>query len=88
MATVLGLYNGALRLIKERRLSTVSDAVPSRYLLDDVYAGAKAYVLEQGQWAFASRSASVVGSASSNRGYSYRFTKPDDFVRLISISGS
>lgn len=86
--TAIALYNGALRLIKERRLSTISDAVPSRYLLDDVYAGAKAYVLEQGQWAFASRSTSIAGSASSNRGYSYRFTKPTDFVRLISISGS
>lgn len=88
MATQLGLYQGALRLLKHRRIASTSDAVPERYLLDDVYAGAKAFLLEQAQWSFASRSTSVSGSASSNRGFSYRFTKPSDFVRLISISAS
>lgn len=88
MATQLSLYNGALRLIKGRRLATTSDDDPSRYLLDDVYAGALAHCFELGQWAFASKSASVAGAASSNRGFSYRFTKPSDFVRLISISAS
>ena len=84
----LDVYNAALRLLKQGRLATLTDNVPARYLLDDVYAGALAYMLEQGQWAFASKSATVAGSASSNRGYTYRHTKPADFVRLISVSNS
>ncbi len=89
MATQTDLYNGAARLLKERRFADITtDDVPLRYELDNVYADALAFMLEQGQWNFASRSASVAGSVSSNRGFSYRFTKPSDFVRLISISAS
>lgn len=88
MATVLGLYNGALRILKEGRLSDTTDDVPARYLLDDAIDGAKADTLEKGQWNFAKRSTSVSGSASATMGYSYRFTKPTDCVRLISISSS
>jgi len=88
MATQFDLYNGALRLLQHRRLAAVTDTNPERYHLDDAYTGAKAYMLEQGQWAFASVSTSISGTASSNRGFSYRFTKPADFVRLISISAS
>lgn len=86
--TQFALYNGALRLLKERRLATTTDSNPARYMLDDVFSGAKAYVLEQGQWSFVSVSTSVSGTASANRGFAYRFTKPQDFVRLISISAS
>ena len=87
-ATQLGLYGGALRLLKHSRLATTLDTTPARYNLDDVYTGAKAFCLEQGQWSFASVSTSIAGSASSNRGFSYRFAKPTDFVRLIAISAS
>lgn len=88
MATQLDLYNGALRLMKHRRLSSVVDTDPSRYLLDDAYGSAKAHCLELAQWSFASVSTSIAGTVSSNRGFSYRFTKPADFVRLISISAT
>lgn len=88
MTDKLSLYNGALRLIKDRRLATLTDDLPSRYLLDDVYDDALAHMLELGQWAFASTSASIAGTVSANRGYSYRFTKPSGYVRLISISAS
>lgn len=88
MATVLSIYNASLRMLREGRLSATSDDIPARYLLDDAIDDAKASVLERGQWNFASRSTSIAGSASSNRGFSYRFTKPTDFVRLIAISES
>ena len=84
----LDLYNGAQRLLKNRRLATVADTDPSRYLLDDAYRGAKSHCLEMAQWSFASTSTSIAGTVSSNRGFSYRFAKPSDFVRLISISAS
>lgn len=88
MADKLGLYNGALRLVKERRLAALTDDIPARYHLDDVYTDALAHVLEMGQWAHASASETVTGTASANRGYSYRFEKPSGYVRLISISAS
>lgn len=88
MATQLATYNGALRLLKHRRLSSVVDTDPARYLLDDAYASAKAHCLELAQWSFASVSTSIAGTVSSNRGFSYRFTKPADFVRLIAISAN
>jgi hypothetical protein len=86
--TQLSLYNGALRLLKSRALSSLSDNTPERHQLDSVYAGAKAFVLEQAQWSFASASTSLAGTVSSNRGFAYRFTKPSAFCRLISISSS
>ena len=82
------LYNGALRVLKQERLATVTDSVPARYLLDDAYIRAKAHCLELAQWNFASVSTSLAGTVSSNRGFAYRFTKPADFVRPISISAS
>lgn len=83
------IYNDVARLLKEARFSDITtDDVPLRYELDSVWDDGLAFVLEQGQWNFASRSATLSGTASTNRGYSYRFTKPTDFVRLISVSAS
>ena len=87
-ATQLSLYNGALGLLKSRALSTAFDNTPERHHLDAVYSGAKAFVLEQAQWSWASVSTSIAGSASANRGFAYRITKPTDFCRLIAISSS
>lgn len=86
--TQLSLYNAAQRLLKNRRLSTVVDDEPARYHLDDAYIAAKAHCLELGQWAWATTSTSISGTVSSNRGFSYRFTKPADFCRLVSISAN
>lgn len=88
MTDKLSVYNGALRLLKERRLASLTDNAPSRYHLDNAYADALEYMLEQGEWMFASRSTSLAGTASSNRGFAYRFTKPTDFVRFIVLSES
>ena len=48
MATQLSLYNGALRLLKHRRLAAVTDTDPARYHLDDAYGGSKAHCLING----------------------------------------
>lgn len=104
MATKSDLYNGAARLLKERRFVDITvDDVPLRHELDAAYAGALAYVLEQAQWNFAKRSAAarrlIVGDppvipADENftptltSGYAFRYQKPTDYVRLIAISAS
>ena len=38
MATKLGLYNRALRVLGETKLSSLSEAREPRYILDDIYA--------------------------------------------------
>lgn len=88
MATQFSLYNGALRLLKQRRLASTLDDSPARYLLDEVYVDALNYTMEQGLWNFASVSTSLSAASNANRGYTNRATKPAGFVRLISISDS
>ena len=86
MATKLGLYQKALLHAGERNLSTVSDAVPSRYYLDDIYDnGFLDHVLSQGYWNFAIRQTQETDDTTSTIGYEYSFTKPTDCVRLYNL---
>lgn len=88
MATKLGLYNGALRRIKQARLETISDDVEARYLLDDCYAGIVGFCLEAGLWNFAQRSVEITpdDDLTPSWGYNNSFVKPDDYIRLVAIS--
>lgn len=88
--TKLTLYNGALRIIKNRRLTATTDDVEARYLLDDEYEEARAWCLEQGYWNFASRMVEIEASEDEEPlfGLKYAFTKPIDYVRLVRISAS
>jgi hypothetical protein len=89
-ASQLSLYNGALRIIKNRRLSTITDDVEERYLLDDVYEEALGWCLEQGLWNFALRAVLLEASTDvvPEFGWVYAFEKPSDFVRLNAIGGN
>jgi hypothetical protein len=90
MATKLGLYQEALRILRERPLATISDNVASRRALDAAYDDAVQYCLEQGQWNFAARTVALEDTAAIDPqfGYTYVFEKPTDFVRLMMISAS
>ena len=90
MATVLGLYNGALFLLKAARLSTVSDAREERYALDQVYDSVLGYCLESGDWNFAARTVALEDDTDVEPefGFTYSFEKPSDVVRLIAISST
>lgn len=88
MATQLGLYNGALRLIKERALVDLTETGPAKLALDAAYADALAYCLELAQWTFAVRSLPFSGVATPGLGYPRSVTLPVDFVRPVAISGS
>ena len=87
---LIDVYNEALRLLGERRLTSTSEARDARYHLDDAYGRAKLYCLEQGLWNFAMRSAQLDASDSvePSFGYRYAFTKPSDWVRTYVISAS
>lgn len=91
-ATKLGLYNGALRILKERKLASLSENREPRRLLDDAYGdgstnGAVRYCLEMGQWTFATRSTQIdySPSVSPSFGYRYAFDRPSDLVRVVAV---
>lgn len=86
MATKLGLYKAALRLLGPHELAATTDDRPERYQLDDAYDEAIAYMLEQGLWNFAMRSATVTESGTTIAGWDYAFPKPSDLVRIAGIS--
>lgn len=87
MATKLSLYNGALRLCKERRLASLSENREPRRLLDDAYDGSVARCLELGQWTFATRAQRIDYSPSVEPDFGYRraFDQPIDMVRVTAV---
>jgi hypothetical protein len=90
MATKIAVYNEALRILGERRLSGLTEARDPRYHLDDAYATATLYCLEQGYWNHAMRSVEMDSSVSITPefGYSYAFERPTDWLRTYILSAS
>lgn len=85
----MSLYNGALRRIGERKLSTVTDDVSQRYHLDTIWdEDPRQYMLEKYLWNFSFRTQewNYNSAIDPDFGYSYAFDKPSDYVRLASIS--
>jgi hypothetical protein len=88
MATRLGLYNGALRHLGERRLSSLTESREPRRVLDGIWDdNFVRRVLLQGQWRFAKRTVKLDYSQSVTPEFGYRraFAKPTDFVRLAEL---
>jgi hypothetical protein len=90
VASKLGIYNAALLILGERKLSSLSEAREPRRALDDAYDDGVGYCLERGFWNFAMRAIQADSSASVTPtfGYNYAFAKPSDFVRLHSFGGT
>lgn len=90
MASKLGLYNGALLVLGERKLASLAEAREPRRALDDAYDDVVAYCLEMGYWNWSMRAIQVDSSASVTPtfGFQYAFTKPTDFVRLYRIGAT
>lgn len=86
----LALYNGALHLLGERKLASLSEAREPRRVLDDRYDMAVAEALEAGQWHFAMRSVRLDSAPDIDVafGWQFGFTKPTDWVRTAAISAS
>lgn len=84
----LMLYNGALRLCGEGKVTLTENREPRR-LLDDVWAeGAVKYCLEQGQWSFAIRTLRLEPDPAKDTEFGYRnaYPKPDDYCGLAAIA--
>lgn len=84
MATVLGIYQEALRILADVRLATVSDVAESRLLLDDSYADARDYVQTQAWWQFAMTTTSVTTTTTPAAGYAYAATVPSTWLAVHS----
>lgn len=88
-ASQLKLYQGALRILGEERLASLSeDREPKRVLdsiWDDDFLDS---CLEQGFWNHATRTALLDYTASVTPSFGYRraFERPDDMIRLIALS--
>lgn len=89
MTDRLSLYNGALIMLGERKLASLSENTPTRYYLDDIWnEGAMNYCLEQGYWNFAMRSSLITYTPSIEPSFGYRYAmeKPSDLIRLAGLS--
>lgn len=92
MTTQLGLYNGALRILGERKLASLTENREPRRLLDEAWAsgateGQIRLCLEMGQWTFATRTVRIDYSPSVDPsfGYRYAFDYPADWVRTVGV---
>lgn len=88
MATRLSIYNGALLICEERPLTSVSESVEARRLLDAVWDGGGVnYCLEQGLWNFATRAAQLdyEPSVEPAFGMNRAFEKPSDWIRPVGV---
>jgi hypothetical protein len=88
----LAVWNGCLRLCRERKLSSLTENREPRRLLDDAWGdgsttGAVKACLEMGQWTFATRSAQIEYTPSIEPDFGYRraFDQPSDMVRPVGI---
>ena len=85
----LKLYNGALSILGERKLATVTENREPRYKLDDIWDNDLIdRMLQMGQWNFAARSVEMAASPSitPSFGYQYGFDKPVDFQRTMMVA--
>lgn len=83
-------YNGALLILGEEKLASLSENRAPRRALDDAWDQVTAYCLEQGYFNFAMRAIQVDSSASVTPtfGYQFAFPKPSDFIRMYRQSSS
>lgn len=88
MTTRLEIYQGACAICGERSIVTLTDNVPIRRYLDEVWNqnGVRA-CLEAGQWKFATRAQRLDYDPSFTASFGYRraFVKPEDWVLSVAV---
>ncbi len=91
MSSKLLAYNGALLLVGERKLASLTENREPRRLLDDAFdGGAVKTCLEAAYWNFATRSLRIEfdPSVAPDFGFSRAFVKPPDWCRTAVVSAS
>ena len=74
-------------MIGESSLASLTEDTEARRALDEVYSGALLFALEGGLWNFAMRAieANDTASVTPTYGFTYAFTKPDDWLRTAGV---
>ena len=88
MPDKLSIFNGALTVLGERELATITENREPRFKLDEVYDNEFIdRVLHMGQWNFAKRSVELTASPSVTPafGHQFAFDKPTDFIRTLLV---
>jgi hypothetical protein len=88
VTTQLTIYNGALLVAGERFLSSLTEQVEPRRLLDHIWSnGGIEFCLEQGQWHFAMCTVQLDYDSSVEPpfGYNRAFTKPTDWILTSAV---
>lgn len=89
MASKLSVYNGALLVLGERKLSSLSEDRAPRRRLDTVWdGGGVKKCLEAGFWNFAMQTVELTYSPSVSPAFGFQcaFDKPTDWVRTFMVS--
>ena len=88
MVTKLGIFNGALRELGQRRLTDTGDLETSAYELVDIWDQVVEECLSVGSWNFAMETikADADTGVVPEFGYTEVFAKPSDWVRTHAIS--
>lgn len=87
-ATKLTIYNDALQIVGETPLASLTEARPSRYHLDQVWASDEIKCcLEDGQWRFARRTQMLDYDTTVTPSFGYRraFSKSSDWVTTVAV---
>ena len=88
MTDKLSLYNGALTVLGERKLASLTENREPRYKLDDIWDNDLVdRVLQMGQWYFAQRTVQLAENPSitPSFGYRYGFDAPADWLRTMGV---
>lgn len=83
------IYKGAIRVLGETTISSLSETRPIRYKLDEAWDdGFVDLALSSGLWNFALRTQAIeyTGAIDPDFGYQHAFLKPDDWIRTARIS--
>ena len=83
MPSKLSIYNGALTIIGERKLASLTENREPRYKLDEIWDNDMIdRCLQMGQWKFAKRTVELTASPSvtPSFGFQYAFEQPADHV--------
>ncbi len=89
MPSKLSLYNGALNVLGERNLASLTENREPRHKLDDIYDNDMIdRVLQHGQWKFAKRTAQLQASTTITPefGYQFAYELPTDFIRTLGVA--
>lgn len=90
MTTKLSIWNDALRAIGELRLASLTEDIEARYVLDDAWDDAVAFMFTEGLWNFATKTQEITSDLGQPPipGWSYTFDKPSGWLRTIAVSNT